>query len=115
MLHPCSQWKEVQISLCQKSKEAKNKFLGSDKFHVKQQHRDRMFLLSDKKQKLQGTKESWRINYFTDTVFPKWVLQWIGSTYDDIYQEKCNTTFQNYSFSQTMFTEAFFVYSRDCG
>ena len=59
-----------------------------------------MFLFSDKSQMLQGIKESQRINYFTDIVYLKWVLQPISSTYGDIYQEKFNTIFQTYSFSQ---------------
>lgn len=72
-----------------------------------------MFLLSDKKQMLQGAKESQRINYFTDIVYLKWALQPISSTYDDIYQEKFNTIFQTFIFTNQTFTEAFFAYPRD--
>jgi len=90
--------------LCQKSKAAiitaRNKYLGSDKKNVKQQYRGRMFLSSDKKQILQGTKQSQRINCSTDIVYLKWALQPISSTYDDIYQEKWNTILQTSSFSQ---------------
>lgn len=67
---------------------------------MQQQYRGRIFLLSNKKQMLQGTKESRRINYFTDIVYLKWALQPISSAYDDIYQEKFNTILQTYLFSQ---------------
>lgn len=67
---------------------------------MQERYRGRIFLLPNKKQMLQGTKESQRINYFTHTVYWKWALQPISSAYDDIYQEKFNTIFQTYLFSQ---------------